>query len=131
MQSNQSRGRILVMDDDENIRVITGCYLDRCGFSADFAEDGKQAVELYATSLSEGRRYSAVIMDLSVPGRMGGLEAIACIAEIDPHLVAFISSGSPEYLDHAEMERLCIRGILPKPFGENEISQLIEAIAAS
>lgn len=128
MQNDQLRDRVLVMDDDENIRMIAGFYLERCGFSADFAEDGKQAVELYGTALSQGRRYAAVIMDLSVPGRMGGLEAIARISKVDPDLIAFISSGSPEFIDQVEIERLSIRGILSKPFREDDISLLIEAI---
>ncbi len=86
---------ILVMDDDEDVRFIAGIMLKRLGFLAEFAETGSEAIRLYQHAMDEGRPYHAVILDLNVPGAMGGLEAVQQLKVIDPEVTAYVSCGNP------------------------------------
>jgi nitrogen-specific signal transduction histidine kinase/ActR/RegA family two-component response regulator len=85
--------RILVMDDDELIRTMIIKALLKCSCSVDVADDGRDAIEMYKSARTNGRPYDLVIMDLTVPGGMGGREAILVLREIDPHIKAIVSSG--------------------------------------
>lgn len=68
-------GSILVMDDDEMIRVVAVAMLDKLGFKAVTCADGAEAVTMYRQSREKGERFAAVILDMTVPGGMGGKEA--------------------------------------------------------
>ncbi len=84
---------VLLMDDDPMVREVAGRMLERIGFVVDEASDGEEAVLLYRNAMKEGRPFAAVIMDLTVPGGMGGKEAIKHLRKLDPDVVALASSG--------------------------------------
>jgi hypothetical protein len=65
-------GRILLMDDEETVRMVTGKMLRHLGYEVEFAKDGEEAIRLYESAKKSGRPFDAVIMDLTVPGGMGG-----------------------------------------------------------
>jgi len=88
--------RILVMNDEETVRSATGIVLNYLGYEVGFAKDGSDAVNLYKASKEKGRPFAAVILDLNVPGGMGGREAMTELYEIDPHIKAIISCGYSE-----------------------------------
>ena len=85
--------RILIMDDDELIRTMTVKALEKCGCSADFTDNGNDAIEFYKKARESGNPYDLVIMDLTIPGGMGGREAILILKKIDPDIKAVVSSG--------------------------------------
>lgn len=87
------KGRILVMDDDHAVREVTGAVLSRIGYEVEFARDGGEAIELYREARGSSKPFNAVIMDLTIPGGMGGREAIKRLLEIDPEIKAIVSSG--------------------------------------
>jgi len=93
-------GKVLVMDDDENIREIAGRILKMLGYEVTFAREGNEALELCRQARKSEKPFDAVIMDLTVPGGMGGQEAIQKLREIDPEIRAVASSG---YSDHPVM----------------------------
>jgi PAS domain S-box-containing protein len=86
-------GRILVMDDEAMIREVCGHMLVRLGYEVESAQDGAEAIERYVAARAEGRPFDAVILDLTVPGGMGGREAVGRILEIDPRARLIVSSG--------------------------------------
>ncbi|MCX5999440.1 MAG: PAS domain S-box protein, partial [Chloroflexi bacterium] len=86
-------GRIIVMDDEEIIRKMVVRLLTTAGYEVEAVSDGAAALERYAKAAGSGRPFDAVILDLTVPGGMGGKEAIKKLLEIDPHVKAVISSG--------------------------------------
>lgn len=90
------RSRILIMDDEESVRFVSGLKLQKAGYDVCLAEDGAEAVAFYRSSLEAGTRFDAVILDLNVPGRMGGLEAMRALQALDPTVKAFVASGCPE-----------------------------------
>jgi PAS domain S-box-containing protein len=86
-------GRILIMDDEEIVRLVAGNMIQSLGYDVDFAENGEQAIEKYGAAMRENRPYHAVILDLTIRGGMGGKEAVGKLATIDPEVRAIVSSG--------------------------------------
>jgi CheY-like chemotaxis protein len=108
--------KILLMDDEESVRAIAGRTLKQMGYTVDDAVSGEEAVGLYRRALERGERYAAVILDLNVPGGMGGLAALARLRAIDPQVKAFVCSGfedDPVMLDYAAHG---FSGAIAKPF---------------
>ena len=89
----RGKGRVMVMDDEEIVRRAVCDMLHYLGFEGIEARDGREAIDLYRESLQAGRRIDAVIMDLTIPGGMGGKDAVRQLLEIDPGLQAIVSSG--------------------------------------
>ena len=81
------------MDDDENIREVLCRMLGQLGYEADSASDGSQAIEKFVKAKESGRPFDAVILDLTVPGGMGGKETMERLLRIDPQVKAIVSSG--------------------------------------
>ncbi len=86
-------GKVLIMDDDELVRDSLGEMLISIGYAVEFADNGEKAVDIYKNAMSTENPFDAVIMDLTIPGGMGGKEAIKELLEIDPHVKAIVSSG--------------------------------------
>ncbi len=88
-----SADRILLMDDDPDVRGVATAMLEVLGYRVQSAVDGNRAVALYQDALARGAGFSAVILDLTVSGGPGGLEALARLRRIDPDVRAIASSG--------------------------------------
>lgn len=117
---------VLVMDDDEDVRFIAGVMLNRIGLHAVFAESGAEAVELFKRQISEGRRFHAVILDLNIPGNMGGAETIKILREIDPDVRGYISCGNPYDPVMENPAAYGFAGAIPKPFLTEHLQALLE-----
>ena len=87
------KGRILVMDDEETVRNATGIVLNYLGYDVEYANNGNEALDLYRAAREKSHPFSAVILDLNVPGGMGGKEAFQELLAMDPHVQAIISCG--------------------------------------
>ena len=112
----QQGGRVLVMDDDELVGDIAVEALEELGFEADLARDGTEAIELYKKAMQAGSPYLAVIMDITIPGGMGGKEAIKYLKEIDPQVKAIVSSGYANDPVMAQYKDYGFAGVLAKPY---------------
>jgi two-component system cell cycle sensor histidine kinase/response regulator CckA len=122
MTQHPGRVRILLMDDEESVRVIAGRALRAMGYDVDSAVEGREAVDMYRRALARGERYAAVILDLSVQGGMGGMAALADLREIDPGVRAFVCSGyqdDPIMLDYAAHG---FSGAIAKPFRHEDLA---------
>jgi DNA-binding NarL/FixJ family response regulator len=89
------------------------------------SEDGHQAIDLYLQALNEGRRFDLVLMDLTIPGGMGGKEAIVEILRIDPDAKVVVSSGYANDQVMSNFREYGFAGILSKPFLMDEINRTI------
>jgi CheY-like chemotaxis protein len=118
-------GRILVMDDERAIATVTASMLKSLGYSADMVSDGEMAVERYGAALENGTRFDAVIMDLTVPGGMGGAEALALIREMDPLVCAIVMSGYADTGLLAEYQHVGFSGRLAKPFSLRDLATMV------
>lgn len=118
-------GRILVMDDEPEIRSILETLLSHLGFEVSLAESGGRAVELYEEGLREGRRYDLIIMDLTVPGGMGGDEAMKHILRLDPRAKAVVSSGYSSDPVMSDFAAHGFAGVAVKPYRFETLTTLL------
>jgi PAS domain S-box-containing protein len=118
--------KILIMDDEESILSVLKGMLSHLGYKSDGAKSGTEAVELYKKSCSGSNPYLAVIMDLTIPGDIGGKEAILLLKDINPEIKAIVSSGysdDPVFTDHSSYG---FKAILRKPFRIDELSDALK-----
>jgi len=130
LTSSVMTGRVLFMDDDEIIRAMATKLLHRFGLDVVCAGDGAEMVERYRSALAENRPFSLVVMDLTVPGGMGGLPALAKLKEINPHVKAIVSSGysSDPVLANFREHGFC--AVISKPYDIHEFSRVLRAALA-
>ncbi|HPT69627.1 MAG TPA: response regulator, partial [Syntrophomonas sp.] len=125
---NRGRGRILVMDDDERIREVAAQILDSIGYEVHTVADGSATLEIYQKAMEKGLPYDAVILDLTVPGQMGGKETVGELLKMDPQACVIVSSGyynDPIMADH---EKWGFKGVIPKPYGVKELSETVAGV---
>jgi PAS domain S-box-containing protein len=121
-------GRILVMDDELAVRAVVGEMLKAVGYECELAKDGGEAVELYKGALDNGRPFDAVIMDLTVPGGMGGKEAVKKLIEIDPKVKAVVASGYSGDPVMGDFKAYGFTGVIAKPYDLQTLSKALRAI---
>ncbi|MBU0681820.1 MAG: PAS domain S-box protein [Proteobacteria bacterium] len=90
---NDGEGRILIMDDEEMVRKISQTILSRFGYEVVLAKDGAEAVALFKEARESAAPIDLIIMDLTIPGGMGGQETVQEIHKIDPAAKVIVSSG--------------------------------------
>jgi PAS domain S-box-containing protein len=113
--SVHSGGRVMIMDDEELVRMVVGDMFEALGYSADFAGDGGEATAKYREAQASGAPYALVVMDLTIPGGMGGKEAVQNILEINPEAKVIVASGYSNDPVMAHFERYGFRGRMVKP----------------
>lgn len=86
-------GRILVMDDDEMARSVFRQVLEHANLRVTTARDGEEAVALYQRAMAVGDPFDLVLLDLTIPGGMGGRETVTQLRKLDPKIRAIVSSG--------------------------------------
>lgn len=120
--------RVLFMDDEEPIREMATLFLSRLGSQVVTAGDGAAAVEAYRAAMEKQRPFDVVVMDLTVPGGMGGREAMQHLLKLDPKVRAIVSSGYSRdpVLGSYRSHGFC--GILPKPYGLDQLRKTISEV---
>ncbi|MBK8164884.1 MAG: response regulator [bacterium] len=119
--------RLLVMDDEEPVRDLLVRLLTRQGHLVTAVADGRQVLDAWSAAAAEGRPFHAAIMDLTVPGGMGGREAMARLREMDPAARAIVTSGyshDPVMSDHG---RHGFAAKLSKPFNGDDVARALRA----
>ena len=119
------QGRILVMDDEDSVRRVTCALLMRLGYEVVPAADGREAIEIYRRTLTSGNRFAFLILDLTIPGGLGGRETLASIHEMDPNAVAIATTGYSNDPILSNPEAYGFRAGLAKPYSRQEFIGLI------
>jgi two-component system cell cycle sensor histidine kinase/response regulator CckA len=121
-------GRILFMDDDEQIRTLTKSMIESLEYKCDLAKDGEEAIQLYKRYLNIGRPYDIVIMDLTIIGGMGGEQTFKILRDLHPEVCAILASG----YDNDEMRRqfldMGFYDYLTKPYRVGELGRSIRKV---
>ncbi|HWA26005.1 MAG TPA: PAS domain S-box protein [Lacunisphaera sp.] len=122
------KGRVLFMDDEQIIRDMAVSLLQRFGLNVDCAVDGDEAVRKYRGAMDRGMRYDLVIMDLTVPGGMGGLVALGHLRQIDPQVKAIVSSGYSSDPVLANYRAHGFAAVMAKPYEVDELSRVLREV---
>ncbi len=125
----QGHGLILLMDDEEDVLRSSRRMLQALGYEVVCARHGAEAVELFKAQL-DVRPFDAVIMDLTIPGGLGGAETIELLRDIDPHVKAIVSSGYSNNPVMANHLHFGFRGVLAKPYDLRRLGAILSGILA-
>jgi CheY-like chemotaxis protein len=123
-----SKGKVLLMDDEQIILDVTLEVLKFLGYDVMFAREGAAAIELYKKEKAAGVPFDVVIVDLSVPEGMGGKETIGLLKAFDPEVNAVVSTGfsnDPVVLDFPSYG---FSGKLTKPYKINDLKKILEQL---
>ncbi len=121
-------GSILIVDDEEAIRALVEFTLERLGYQVSGAETAIEGVNLYRDKLEAGERFDLVILDLTLPGGMGGKEALKQLIEIDPTVNAIVSSGYAMDSTMARYQDFGFRGVIAKPYEASELGRTVHDV---
>lgn len=122
-----SRHRILIMDDEMLVREMLADMLDYLGYDAECVTDGEQALRRYREELDGATPFEVVILDLTIPGGMGGLEALDGLKQLDADVRTIVSSGATDSIDPQERG---FSAAIAKPFKMNDLQQAIRQLIA-
>ncbi len=124
----RGEGSILVMDDEKHIRDVAAEMLISIGYDVVTTIDGTEALELYREAMESGSAYDAIIMDLTIPGGMGGKETIGKLIEMDPDVNAIVSSGYSNDPVMSGFSEYGFSGIIAKPYEIRELSEVLHRV---
>ena len=127
----RGRGRLLVMDDDAQVRAVAYLSLVRLGYQVSLAMHGVQAIETYRRAMRDGHPYQVVFLDLTVPGRMGGAETLAQLRELDANVRAVAVSGYTDEPLLATFAEHGYVGAITKPYTVDDLSRMLQTIVPS
>lgn len=129
--SSAGMGSILLMDDEAGILDTTSDILRYLGYTVTTAHDGEEALMRFEEARAAGKHFDAVILDLTVPGKMGGLEALDRLKEQDPRVKVVVSSG---YLNDPiirKPERYGFAGSICKPYMVQELDRVLKNVLST
>ncbi|WP_169309159.1 ATP-binding protein [Desulforhopalus sp. IMCC35007] len=121
-------GSILVMDDEEMIRDIAASMLTHLGYEVTTCAAGDEAVELYKKSMESGHPFLTVIMDLTIPGGLGGKQAASQIHTLFPNARLIVSSGYSNDPIMSNYQEYGFSGAIAKPYNVDEVEQVLSSL---
>ena len=124
----QGTGKVLVMDDDKNIREINRLMLMEIGYEVELAKNGEEAIKAYKNSIIENNVFDAVIVDLTIRGGMGGKETIAELLELDRKVNAIVASGYSSDSVMNDCSAYGFKGCIKKPYNLEQLASVLHKV---
>ncbi len=121
-------GKILVMDDDTVVRTVVETLLRKSGYTPVTVANGTEAIEQYVKASAEQMPFVAAILDLTIPGGMGGKETVIKIREIDPLAKVIAFSGYSNDSIYRNYKGFGFDGVLSKPFSIEEFMATLQGV---
>lgn len=125
--SNKSK-KVLIMDDDAMILDVTTQILVMLNYKVVISHDGQEMIEIYKEYFNRGDIFDVVIMDLTVPGGMGGKEAIKELKKINKDVISIVSSGYSNDPVVLNFKDYGFSGVAQKPYKISDLKQLLETL---
>ena len=122
-----NKGTVLVMDDQEMLREVATAMLEDMGYRVLAAEDGEQAISTYRQALHDGEPIQLLILDLTVPGGMGGAECARRIRQLDSEARMLVCSGHAADAILAQYPEHGFCGAISKPYVFEELARAVQA----
>jgi signal transduction histidine kinase/ActR/RegA family two-component response regulator len=123
--------RLLVMDDEEAVRKVVKAVLTTLGYEVETAGDGAEAIVLFENAKACGRGFDAVVLDLTISGGMGGLEAAARLKELDSSVKLIVSSGYSDAPVLSDLRKYGFDDSIPKPWTIVQVSEVVRRVLRS
>ncbi len=125
---HSGQGRILIMDDETTILIMAQRMLGKMGYKTEVATDGAKAIDIYREACRTDHPFDLVILDITVPGGMGGAETIAELSRINPDIKAVVSSGYSTDPIMANYREYGFCGVLQKPYTHVQLAEVLNKI---
>ncbi|RMD86968.1 MAG: response regulator [Calditrichaeota bacterium] len=120
--------KILVMDDDEQVRVVSEKLLQKVGYEVQVAKDGVEAIQLYEEARLTGDPYDVVIIDLQIEEGMGGEETIKKLKQKDPEVKAILSTGDVNNPIFSQYKKFGFIEVISKPYNIDEFYSIVNEV---
>ncbi|RLD98409.1 MAG: hypothetical protein DRI92_03980 [Aquificota bacterium] len=124
MKGKASRGKILLIDDNELLQDLGKDIIEHLGYTPIIASEGEEGVEIYR---KEKEEIQAVLLDVVMPG-LGGLEVFRRLKNINPEVKVLVISGYSEEKRAGELMKEGALGFIQKPFKIHQLSQKLQEI---
>jgi len=131
VRAGGNRRRVLIMDDEACVRTLATNMLDFLGYDAEVVHSGKSAVESFEQARAHGTPFDVVLLDLLVPGDIGGVEAMNHLEAIDPTVKAILMSGLGQDPAVTEFQAHGFRAAIAKPFTLQELNATLHSVINS
>ena len=123
--------KMLVVDDEQSICRMVEDALTQFGYAVTVAQDGQAAIDLFSEALTSGENFDAILLDLTIPGGMGGKETIEHLRRLDPHVKAIVTSGYSDDPIMSDFQAYGFQGILVKPYKIIDLAKTLESLCSS
>ncbi len=120
--------RILILEDDAPIRRLMAATLRRAGHEVVETKEGRETVAVYTDALEKGERFHLLICDLTIENGVGGVETMRRLLQIDPQVLAIVSSGYSDAPAMSSPAAFGFKGVLPKPYAPTELRAAVHRI---
>lgn len=121
-------GRILAMDDNQALRTLLFQMLERLGYEPECVANGADAISQFEAAKAADRPFAAALLDLTIPGGMGGMVAAAKLRERDPSVKLIVSSGYSDAPVMSDYRRFGFDAIIPKPWSLAALSRTLKRV---
>ena len=128
LETLSGSGRILLVEDEEDVRNSTGAALRTLGYQVVLAENGSKAIEIFCQAADEGRPFDAAILDLTVHGESGGKETLSNLKRIHPDVIAVVSSGYANDKVMTDYREFGFSGKLTKPYTIEDLGRVMKIV---
>jgi PAS domain S-box-containing protein len=124
-QVTKGHGRILLLEDEEIVKKAAVRMLTELGYAPEVTSDGKETLKRYRQAVSDGAPFEVVIMDLTIPGGVGGAEAVKLLRSEFPDARVIVSSGYSDEAVMADYKAYGFDAVLPKPYKYEELADVL------
>jgi CheY-like chemotaxis protein len=119
-------GTFIVMDDEEIVRIIADRTLDKLGYHVITVQDGQAAIDAFMAEREAGRHIAGMILDLTIPGGMGGKATVDAIRKVDQDVPVFVSTGYSDSPVVADPGAYGFTASIGKPFNKAELTEILD-----